>query len=139
MIADDFACAHRSFRRGHKVVLLVNPGDEDAHLSRLRCEGFDTESAQVSGQLELRRNIDAYLRERRFDQNWMVTEFEGLAGGNAPGGFLFSRIVCQMDWAGDVRPKVTDLIAFDARIIDRLDQYDHTGLLNARIEPEVRR
>ncbi|NLS06905.1 hypothetical protein HGP14_26745 [Rhizobium sp. P32RR-XVIII] len=116
-IVDGFTC-------GHRAVHLLNPGDEAQHLSRLRCEGIDTESAQRSGQLEVRTNADVYLREGRFDQHRMFAEFEELASGDAGSKFPLSRIVCQMDWAGEGRSDVTDLLAFEARVNDLWDQHE---------------
>src|ERR1700683_2872614 len=53
-IKDGFQC-------GHKAIHVVNPDQRQDHLQRLVEAGIDAETAQNSGQLELRINTDVYL------------------------------------------------------------------------------
>jgi len=110
-IKDGFMC-------GDKAVHVVNPDQGLEHLQRLAAVGIDSESAQQSGQLELRSNTETYLREGRFDQDLMLQEFEQLASGNATGAFPRNRIVCRMDWAVEGRSHVDDVIEFESRMND---------------------
>lgn len=110
-IKDGFAC-------GDKAVHVVNPDQQGGHLRRLAAEGIDTAAAQQSGQLELRTNIETYLRDGLFDPDRMLEAFERLASGNAKGGFPISRIVCQMDWAAQGRSYVDNLVEFESRVND---------------------
>jgi MEDS: MEthanogen/methylotroph, DcmR Sensory domain len=106
------------FERGDKAVHVVNPDDRDNHLRRLAAAGINTEISQKTGQLELRANTEAYLREGRFDQDRMLEAFEKMASSNAAGRFPVSRIVCRMDWAADQGDYLDDLIEFEARVND---------------------
>ena len=108
-IKDGFEC-------GDRAIHIVNPGQREAHLERLAAAGIDVTAAAKTGQLELRTNTDAYLRHGRFDQDRMLDEFEQLASGNAKGGYPLSRIVCNMDWAGEGRSYVDDLVEFESRV-----------------------
>ncbi len=110
-IKDGFEC-------GDKAVHVVNPNQRRDHLQRLAAVGIDPTATQQSGQLELRTNTEAYLRDGRFDQDRMLEAFEQLASGNAKGGFPLSRIVCQMDWAAEGRSHVDDLVEFESRVND---------------------
>jgi hypothetical protein len=110
-IKDGFNC-------GDKAIHVVNPDQQANHLNRLIAAGIDTAAARHRGQLELRVNTEAYLRDGRFDQDRMLEVFEQLAGGNAKEGFPRSRIVCQMDWAVDGRSCVEDLVEFESRVND---------------------
>jgi hypothetical protein len=105
-ISDGFAC-------GDKAVHVVNPGEYCRHLQRLAASGIDTTAAKDAGQLEVRTNTEAYLRDGRFDQDRMLDVFEQLA--SAKSAFRLSRIVCQMDWAAD-RSRIDDLIEFESRV-----------------------
>jgi hypothetical protein len=108
-IRDGFAC-------GHKAVHVVNPGRHEDHIQRLTASGIDVNANKRSGQLELRTNVEAYLRDGRFDQDRMLEAFEQLASGHDDRGFPLSRIVCQMDWAADSRSHIDDLVEFESRV-----------------------
>ena len=110
-IKDGFEC-------GHKAVHVVNPRRRQDHLERLTAAGIDTTAAQRSGQLELRTNVEAYLRDGRFDQDRMLQVFEKLSSGNDNGGYPLSRMVCQMDWAADDRWHIENLVEFESRVND---------------------
>jgi MEDS: MEthanogen/methylotroph, DcmR Sensory domain len=110
-IKDGFEC-------GHKAVHVVNPGQRHDHLQRLTAAGIDTAATERSGQLEVRTNVDAYLREGRFDQDRMLDVFEKMSSGNDNGGYPLSRIVCQMDWAADQRSHIDNLVEFESRVND---------------------
>ena len=108
-IKDGFEC-------GHKAIHVVNPEQRNDHLNRLIAAGIDTAAAEQSGQLELKTNTEAYLRDGHFDKDRMVEVFEQLASGNAKGGFPLSRIVCRMDWAVEGGSYVDDVVEFESRV-----------------------
>ena len=116
-VADGFAC-------GHKAIHLVNPDQRCDHVHRLATVGIDATTAEETGQLDLRTNTDAYLREGRFDQDQMLETFERWASGNDNGGYPLSRIVCRMDWAGDGSTHIEDLIEFESRVNDVWNVHD---------------
>jgi hypothetical protein len=116
-IKDGFAC-------GDKAIHVVNPDQHRDHLQRLAAAGIDTATAQQTGQLELKTNTEAYLRDGRFDQDRMLEVFEQLASGSANGGFPLSRIVCHMDWAAEGRSHVDDLVEFESRVNDVWRRHD---------------
>ncbi|QAY79058.1 MEDS domain-containing protein [Sphingosinicella sp. BN140058] len=101
------------FTRGEKAVHIITPDQESRHLARLAEAGIDLPAARERGQLDVRRNDDVYLSGGRFDQDRMVAAFEAMAGGD--GTFPISRIVCNMDWAGQ-SPHHEELIEFEARV-----------------------
>jgi hypothetical protein len=104
--------------RGDKAIHLVSPARLADHLRRLAAAGIDPAAARARGQLELRPNTDAYLRQGRFDQDRMLALFDRLAGGDAARGFPRSRIVCCMDWAAQGHGFIDDVIEFEARVND---------------------
>jgi hypothetical protein len=103
---------------GDKAVHVLNPKQHQDHLQRLIAAGIDPAGAQQSGQLELRTNTEVYLPDGRFDHDRMLQVFEGLASGNANGGFPLSRICCHMDWAVEGQSHVDDVIEFESRVND---------------------
>ena len=116
-IKDGFDC-------GAKAIHVVNPEQREDHLRRLAAAGIDATVARQRGQLELRTNVETYLREGRFDQDRMLKTFEQLASGNSAGGYPISRIVCRMDWAAEDRSHVDDLIEFESRVNDVWCRHD---------------
>jgi hypothetical protein len=115
-IKDGFTC-------GDKAIHLVNPNQHDSHLQQLVAAGIDTAAAERAGQLEIRTNTDVYLRDGAFDQHRMLQVFEQIAG-NRNHDYPLSRIVCRMDWAGERRTNVDELIEFESRVNDLWKRHD---------------
>ena len=115
-IKDGFTC-------GDKAIHMVNPNQHGDHLQQLAAAGIDTASAERAGQLEIRTNTDVYLRDGAFDQHRMLQVFEQIAG-NRNHHYPLSRIVCRMDWAGERRTNVDQLIEFESRVNDLWARHD---------------
>ena len=60
------------FAHGDRAFHIVDPAWRAEHLRRLGEAGLPVEAAERSGQLEVRRWEDAYLREGHFDQSRML-------------------------------------------------------------------
>jgi hypothetical protein len=116
-IRDGFEC-------GDKAVHVVNPNQHDDHLRRLAEAGIDPAAAQENGQLELLTNTDTYLRDGRFDQDRMLDVFEGMASATRGKRFPLSRIVCRMDWAGNGRAYIDNLVEFESRVNEVWRRHD---------------
>jgi hypothetical protein len=112
------------FKCGDKAVHVVNPDQRPDHLQRLAAVGIDPATAEQNGQLEVRINTEAYIRDGRFDQDRMLAAFEQMASGNAKGGFPLSRICCRMDWAIEDRSYIDDLVEFESRVNDVWRSHD---------------
>jgi hypothetical protein len=110
--------------RGDKAIQVVNPQQRDEHLRRLESAGIDPAAAQQTGQLEIKINTEAYLRDGKFDQDRMLETFETLASGNAPGGYPLSRIVCRMDWVVGDQSRLQNVIEFESRVNAIWDHHD---------------
>jgi hypothetical protein len=94
------------FERGDKAFHIVDPELREVHLKRLAEAGIDVEQAIATGQLELRRWQDAYLRDDRFDQDGMLALLEevlgsGTAAGNPPIRFVSRVEPSLVDKAGE--------------------------------------
>ena len=110
--------------RGDKAIQVVNPQQRDEHLRRLDAAGIDSAAAQQGGQLEIKINTEAYLRDGKFDQDRMLETFEELASGNEAGGFPLSRIVCRMDWVVGDRSRLQNVIEFESRVNEVWSRHD---------------
>src|SRR6202047_919823 len=75
------------FDQGDKAFHMVDPERQEEHLKRLAETGIDAEQAIGTGQLELRRWQDAYLRGDRFDQDAMLALLEEILQSGAASGY----------------------------------------------------
>src|SRR5258708_21554185 len=74
------------FDRGDKAFHLVDLEQREEHLRRLTEAGINVHRAIDTGQLEVRRWQDAYLRRDHFDQNAMLALIEeGLQSADTAG------------------------------------------------------
>ena len=126
-IKDGFEC-------GHRAIHVMNPQQQDEHIHRLSSAGIDAAGARETGQLELRANTDAYLRDGRFDQDRMLEVFEQLATSTAGSGFPLSRIVCRMDGAPDGRTHLDNLIEFESRVNDVWSRHGDAVICTYRLQ-----
>ena len=112
------------FDRGDKAFHIVDPELQAEHLKRLAESGIDAEQAMSTGQLELRRWQDAYLRGDRFDQDAMLALLEEVIQAGAASGYLLTRLVAHMEWALLDKPGVDDLVEYETRLNYMLPKYD---------------
>jgi len=111
------------FDRGDKAFHIVDPEVQGEHLKRLVEAGIDAEQAIGTGQLELRRWQDAYLRGDRFDQDAMLALLEEVLRSGAASGYPLTRLVAHMEWALLDKPGVDDLVEYETRLNYVLPKY----------------
>jgi hypothetical protein len=64
------------------------------------------------------------LHDGKFDQDRMLTTFDGMASGNDRAGFPLSCIVCNMDWVAKTPAAQNDVIEFESRVNDVWQRHD---------------
>jgi hypothetical protein len=111
------------FERGDKACHLVDPDLREDHLRRLADAGIDVAQAMDTGQLELRRWQDTYLRDDRFDQDAMLALIEEVLQSGAASGYPVTRLVAHMEWALRDNPGVGDLVEYETRLNYVLPKY----------------
>ena len=112
------------FESGDKAFHIVDPELQAQHLKRLVEFGIDVERAMGTGQLELRRWQDAYLRGDRFDQDAMLSLLEEVLQSGEASGYPLTRLVAHMEWALLDKPGVDDLLEYETRLNYMLPKYD---------------
>ena len=112
------------FKQGHKAFHIVDPAHREEHLRRLSEAGIDVVEAERSGQLEVRRWEDAYLREGHFDQDAMLALIEEVLKDGKAQGFPLTRLVANMEWGLEDRPGVDDIVEYETRLNFILPKYD---------------
>lgn len=112
------------FERGDKAFHIVDPNHRPEHRRRLGEAGIDVAEAERTGQLEVRRWEDAYLREGHFDQNRMLALIEEVLQGGKAQGYPLTRLIANMEWALEDRPGVDDIVEYETRLNFILPKYD---------------
>src|SRR6266478_5984883 len=112
------------FDSGDKAFHLVDPEQREEHLRRLAEAGINVQEARDSGQLEVRRWQDAYLRGDRFDQNAMLALIEEVLQSADTAGYPLTRLVAHMEWALLDKPGVDNLVEYETRLNYVLPKYD---------------
>jgi hypothetical protein len=109
--------------RKEKAFHIVDPRQRENHLERLRNAGIETDVIQKTGQLEVKRWEDAYLREGHFDQDAMLALIEEVLQSGPRQGFPLTRLVAHMEWALEDFPGVNDLVEYETRLNYILPKY----------------
>src|SRR5713101_4854114 len=112
------------FDRGDKAFHLVDPEQREEHLRRLAEAGINVHRAIDTGQLEVRRWQDAYLRGDHFDQNAMLALIEEVLQSADTAGYPLTRLVAHMEWALLDKPGVDNLVEYETRLNYVLPKYD---------------
>jgi MEDS: MEthanogen/methylotroph, DcmR Sensory domain len=112
------------FDRGDKAFHLVDPELREEHLRRLAEAGINVHEAMDTGQLEVRRWQDAYLRGDHFDQDAMLALIEEVLQSAAAAGYPLTRLVAHMEWALLDKRGVDNLVEYETRLNYVLPKYD---------------
>ena len=112
------------FDRGDKAFHIVDPELREEHLKRLTDAGINVAHAMGTGQLEVRRWQEAYLRGERFDQNAMLALIEELLQAGEDAGYAVTRLLAHMEWALLDKPGVDELLEYETRLNHVLPKYD---------------
>src|SRR5712692_456437 len=112
------------FDRGDKAFHLVDPEQREEHLRRLAEAGINVHRAIDTGQLEVRRWQDAYLRGGHFDQNAMLALIEEVLQSAHTAGYPLTRLLAHMEWALLDKPGVDNLVEYETRLNYVLPKYD---------------
>ena len=112
------------FDRGDKAFHLVNPELREEHLKRLAEAGINVQKGMDTGQLEVRRWQDAYLRGDHFDQNAMLALIEEVLQSADTAGYPLTRLLAHMEWALLDKPGVDNLVEYETRLNYVLPKYN---------------
>ena len=109
--------------RHEKAFHIVDPALRHDHVHRLEEAGIDVTACESSGQLEVRRWEEAYLRQGQFDQHAMLALIQRVLDTGKTQQFPLTRLVANMEWALEDRPGVNDLVEYETRLNFILPEY----------------
>ena len=120
------------FERGDKAFHIVDPELWEDHLKRLAEAGIDVEQAMGTGQLELRRWQDAYLRNDHFDQDAMLGLLEEVLQSGAAAGYPLTRFVSRVEAALVDKAGVDSWLEYETRVNYVVSKIRQSGDLHLR-------
>jgi hypothetical protein len=109
--------------RHEKAFHIVDPALRHDHVHRLEEAGIDVTACESSGQLEVRRWEEAYLRQGHFNQHSMLALIQEVLETGKTQQFPLTRLVANMEWALEDRPGVNDLVEYETRLNFILPKY----------------
>ncbi len=112
------------FEQGDKAFHIVDSELWQDHLRRLAEAGIDVERALGSGQLELRRWQDAYLRDDRFDQDAMLALIEDVLQSGSAAGYPLTRFVSRAEWRLVDKAGIDSWLEYETRVNYVVSQHD---------------
>jgi DcmR-like sensory protein len=111
------------FERGEKAFHIVDSELREDHLKRLAQSGIDVDQAIASGQLQLRRWQDAYLRDDQFDQDGMLALLEELLGSGAAAGNPLIRFVSKVEPSLVEKAGEVNWLEYETRVNHTVGKY----------------
>jgi hypothetical protein len=111
------------FRHGDKIFQVLDGRHRDGRRARIGSLGIDLDSAEQSGQIEIRPWENAYLRGGRFDQYAMLALVEDVLGKGRD-QFGLTRLWANMEWSLEDFPGVDDIVEYESRLNDVTSRFD---------------
>jgi hypothetical protein len=111
------------FEKGDRAFHVVNAAHRSEHLRRLSQEGIDVTAAEATGQLEVRRWDEAYIKDNYFDQYRMIDTIKDALDPAKKQLGQVTRLVANMEWALEDLPGVHDIVEYETRLNHVLPEY----------------
>ena len=99
---------------GEKLLYIVDANTAQVILGYLQDDGLNAESYITSGQLSILSAKDAYMRNRVFDPDEMITLLRAEAERAQAEGYSALRVTGEMSWALQGLPGSERLIEYEA-------------------------
>lgn len=113
------------FERGDKAFHIVDSGLWEDHLKRLAEAGIDVERAMGTGQLELRRWQDTYLRDDCFDQDAMLALLDEVLQSGPAAGYPLTRLISRVETGLVDKAGVDSWLEYETRVNYVVPKYDN--------------
>lgn len=110
--------------RGDRILQLIDSERAEERRRLLATTGIDVETAEKTGQMDIRPWEDAYLRGGRFQQDSMLDLVNTMLSDSKDHGFPMTRAWANMEWALTELPGVEEFIEYEARVNAVINKYD---------------
>lgn len=113
---------------GEEVVTIVESPMREEHLARMAASGIDIDRAVQSEQLKVLASEATYLTDGVFVAERMIEMLRGLLEEASTGRYGCVRAMGDMEWALRNLPVTDELLVYEARVNQLIDQHDCTLL-----------
>lgn len=110
--------------RGERCVYIADDNTVATVIEAMRAEGIDVDVALDSGALSVITKHETYLKEGRFDPEWMINFLKESAAVAKADGYSALRATGEMTWMLGGEPGVERLMEYEAKLNYFLPEYD---------------
>ncbi|MBI5870787.1 MAG: PAS domain S-box protein [Actinobacteria bacterium] len=102
--------------RGERCVYIADDNTVAAVMTAMRERGIDVDAAVDAGALSIITKREAYLKEGRFDPDWMIGFLKDAVAAAKADGFSALRATGEMTWVLGGEPGTERLIEYESRL-----------------------
>lgn len=109
---------------GERCVYIADDNTVATVMDAMREQGIDVDKAVESGALSVITKREAYLKEGRFDPDWMIDFLKDAVAAAKADGFSALRATGEMTWMLGGEPGTERLIEYESRLNYFIPEYD---------------
>ncbi|MFA6002064.1 MAG: MEDS domain-containing protein [Thermoleophilia bacterium] len=126
--------------RGERCVYIADDNTVATVSEAMRAQGIDVDATVASGALSVITKREAYLKEGRFDPDWMINFLIDAVAAAKTDGYSALRATGEMTWMLAGEPGVERLMEYEAKLNYFLPEYDCLAICQynrERFSPEI--
>lgn len=126
--------------RGERCVYIADDNTVATVMEAMRTQGIDVDTAVNSGALSVITKREAYLKEDRFDPDWMIDFLKEAITAAKADGYSALRVTGEMTWMLGGDPGSERLIEYEAKLNYFIPEYDCLAICQYnrnRFDPEI--
>ncbi|MFA5810124.1 MAG: MEDS domain-containing protein [Thermoleophilia bacterium] len=126
--------------RGERCVYIADDNTVATVVEAMRAEGIDVDGAINSGALSVTTKHEAYLKEDRFDPDWMIDFLKEAITAAKADGYGALRVTGEMTWMLGGDPGSERLIEYEAKLNYFIPEHDCLAICQYnrnRFDPEI--
>ncbi|MBK5226734.1 MAG: MEDS domain-containing protein, partial [Thermoleophilia bacterium] len=126
--------------RGERCIYIADDNTVEEVLDAMRAAGIEVEDATRSGALSVITKRDFYLKEGRFDPDWMIDFIKEATAAAKADGYSALRVTGEMTWMLGGDPGSERLIEYEAKLNYFIPEYDCLAICQynrSRFDPEI--
>jgi len=127
-------------QRGERCIYIADENTTEAVLEAMRAAAIDVYTHLRSGALAVVGKRESYLKQGRFDPDWMIGFLKEQVQAAKAAGFQALRATGEMTWVLGAEPGVDRLLEYEAKLNQFYPEHDVLGICQynrTRFAPQV--